>query len=442
MELHGWGRFPRVSAELFEPASVDLLRQWLQATPTARSIPRGNGRSYGDSALAASTISSRFLDSFVGLDSDAATVHCGAGVTLGEVLDLCQPAGWLLPVLPGTRFVSIGGAIAADIHGKNHHLDGSFCDHIKSFSLMLASGEVLRCSPEENSELFRATCGGMGLTGVILDAVLGLERVPSDTIIRQTLVARNLQHCLELLEANSSYKYSVAWVDCLARGAALGRGVVHLGQHGDATSDAAKSRILGRLAVPFSTPALLLNRFSMSAFNGSYYHLKNLSKSASPVSSDAYFFPLDNIRHWNRLYGRRGFLQYQFVLPLDATGAGLRQVLQKVSDAGKGSFFSVLKRFGAANENLLSFPRSGFTLTLDFKYEESLFPLLDELDAIVIAHGGRHYLAKDARLPAEVFRAGYPDWERFAAIKESVDPQGCFASYQSQRLGLTRGSLS
>ena len=464
MELHGWGRYPRVTAEILEPVNSDSLRHLLPAQDRSSGlIARGAGRSYGDSALAATVVSSRFLDNFIAVDESNNAVHCGAGVTLDAILKIAIPRGWFLPVLPGTKFVSIGGAIAADIHGKNHHRDGSFCDHLVRFNLALASGEVVSCSKQENAELFHATCGGMGLTGVILDAELTFEKVSSVSIKRESLVASNLNNCIELLEANESSKYSVAWVDCLARNEALGRAIVHLGEHdddsdmggdmsggksggeragGENSADikpktlACKSR--RGISVPFNTPALLLNRFTMSLFNSAYFHLKQRQSQCSTINYDAYFFPLDNIGNWNRLYGGKGFLQYQFVLPLETAARGMADILERVSATGKGSFLAVLKKFGGANANLLSFPHAGYTLTLDFKREKSLLPLLDELDRIVIANSGRHYLAKDARMSEDVFKAGYPGWEAFAAIKNRVDPEGLFASRQSDRLGLTQ----
>lgn len=436
MEVSGWGRFPKASAEILEPVDSLSLKKLLLAQKKSDSlICRGAGKSYGDSALADRIILSRFLDNFLALDEDAGTIRCGAGVSLEAILKLCITRGWFPKVVPGTKFVSVGGAIAADVHGKNHHGDGSFCDHVQNFSLMLASGEIVTCSALENSELFHATCGGMGLTGIIIDATILLEKISSTSITQQSLVADNLKQCFELLEDNNESKYSVAWLDCLARGDKLGRSLVFLGEHGKEGELSYKSR--RGPGVPFSTPALLLNKFTMSAFNQAYFSLKKKAKAETTTNYDSYFFPLDNIGNWNRLYGSKGFLQYQFVIPTDAALEGIEQVLKKVSDAGKGSFLSVIKKLGAQNKNLLSFPKPGYTLALDFKREKSLFPLLDELDTIVSDHGGRLYLAKDARMSEAVFKAGYPDWEKFLQIKDRVDPSGTFASLQSSRLGLS-----
>ncbi len=438
MELAGWGQYPRHDADVLEPANGDQLQQILAEAKAMPIVARGSGRSYGDSALAGQVISSRLLDNFIAFDKDKLTLRCAAGVTLGEILEVIVPHGAFLPVLPGTRHVSVGGAIAADIHGKNHHGKGSFSAHIESLRLCLANGEIKQCSRTRNKSLFAATCGGMGLTGIIVDATLKLSPVNNNQMINQTLPATDLEHCLSLLQDNAASEYVVAWVDCLASGAQLGRGVVFVGEHAPAEDSRRPGKATGRpLTVPFNTPAFLLNRQSMTLFNGAYYKLHNKRRDSDLVHYQRYFFPLDRISHWNRLYGKPGFLQYQLVLPEASAAAGIREILGRVARAGKGSFLAVLKQFGAANDNYLSFPMAGLTLTLDFKKEASILPLLNELDEIVLAHQGRLYLAKDARMSAETFQAGYPRWLEFMRVKKQVDPDNRFASLQSDRLGLT-----
>ena len=398
-------------------------------------IVRGGGRSYGDSALADTVLSSRFLDSFIEFAADTGSIRCGAGVSMAALLDVAIPQGYFVPVLPGTKYVSVGGAIAADIHGKNHHKDGSFCNHVSSLSLLLSSGELIQCSRDENNEAFAATCGGMGLTGIIVDATLTLEKVPSVSIRRNSILAENLEDCMDLIDKHGDSKHSVAWVDCLARGDSLGRSILHLADYCEKGIQEPKSRIA--LSIPFTTPGFLLNRFSTKLLNNTIYAMRKHRRNISTVNYDAYFFPLDNIRNWNRLYGGKGFLQYQFVIPYDSARKGIREVLEIVSESAKGSFISVLKKFGDANKNLLSFPTSGYTLTVDFKNEPSVFPLLTKLDEIVLAHGGRLYLAKDSRMSEDVFKTAYPNWERFVEVKKTLDPSNTFASHQSARLGLT-----
>ena len=439
MRLSGWGRYPSAEASILAPRDAGSIKRILQNVVGPRIIPRGAGRSYGDSALATKVLSSRYLNHFITLDTDALTIRTGAGATLAEILRLCVPLGLFLPVLSGTKYVSLGGAIAADIHGKNHHVDGSFCDHIDSFTLLLPNGGTIVCSQTENADLFRATCGGMGLTGIILDAAISLKKVPSAFIEALSVPAANLEESLALLQHYNKNQYVVAWIDCLAKGSALGRGIIHLGSHSETGELEHKRK--RRLSVPFTTPGFLLNRYAIGGFNQLYYARHRLTRSVKSVYYDDYFFPLDRINGWNRLYGAAGFLQYQFVLPDYSAEAGLRETLNTVSLAGKGSFLAVLKRFGPANANLLSFPKEGVTLTLDFKYEPDLLPLLDRLDEIVLAAGGRHYLAKDARMSAAAFRHGYPRWHQFKAIKDQIDPNGILGSLQSERLGLTKPGL-
>lgn len=435
MLIHGWGRYPVVDGRLSEPTSVEGLQVLLEGDSAAFCIPRGSGLSYGDSALAGAVISSRGISPTCELDSAGGILRCSSSLTLREILREIVPRGWFLPVLPGTAGVSIGGAIAADIHGKNHHIDGSFCEHVRELTLMLADGEVVRFGPAQRPGLFQATCGGMGLTGIILEAELQLAPITSSMMMGSSLPAADLAECFALLEAHEQARYSVAWLDCLARGSRMGRGVVYLAEH--ETGGELRYRSRQALGIPFAAPGMLLNRYSLSWFNSAYFRWQRFQAGSHSLDHDAYFFPLDRIRNWNLLYGRAGLLQYQFVLPADAAREGIGKVLHRASDAGKGSFLSVLKKMGPANGNLLSFPADGYTLALDFRREASLFPLLDQLDAIVLDHGGRIYLAKDARMSETVFKAGYPDWERFLAIKEHVDPAMRFRSTQSDRIGLT-----
>ncbi len=451
----GWGRFPVTQARLFTPAShAALLSNTLP--PDFVGIARGQGRSYGDSALADQLLQTSRLDALLALDETEGLLHCAAGVTLAVLLRLLVPRGWFLPVVPGTAQVSVGGAIASDVHGKNHHRSGCFSEHIVSFVLMDAGGQTHNCSRSENSALFHASCGGMGLTGIITSAVLKLQRITSPMIRQQTLQADDLEQTFHLITARSDSTYSVAWLDCMATGRSLGRSLLFLGEHVDADDTAVplpgvnkppgdKKRPAGAeqwdnrlFDMPFTTPAMLLNRYSMRTFNAAYYHMSARRSRGSEqyMPWQGFFFPLDRIGHWHRLYGRRGFLQYQFVLPETTALEGMRDILERVTAAGKGSFLSVLKRLGPANNNLLSFPMAGYTLALDFRYQPDLLPLLEELDKRVLHFGGRLYLAKDARMDKAVFRASYPDWQAFVALRESSGANTRFNSLQSQRLGL------
>ncbi len=353
---------------------------------------------------------------------------------MAELLGVFVPRGWFLPITPGTKFVSIGGAIASDVHGKNHHLHGCFSECVDSIQLLLADGSQMQCSRSERPELFHASCGGMGLTGLIVAATLRLLRIDSAYIEQTTYKATNLEEALALFEAHSTSTYSVAWIDCLARGAALGRSLLMLGEH--ARDDQLALPAKSKLSVPLDMPSFLLNRFSVQVFNELYYQRIRQHESKQRVSYESFFYPLDGLQQWNRLYGKQGFVQYQFVIPKAAGLQGMRAILERISASHRGSFLAVLKVFGASNDNLLSFPMDGYTLALDFKMEAGLLALLEELDRMVLAYGGRLYLAKDARMSEATFKQSQPNWQQFQEIRAQYGALGKFASLQSRRLGL------
>ncbi|NPA72992.1 MAG: FAD-binding oxidoreductase, partial [Gammaproteobacteria bacterium] len=367
---------------------------------------------------------------------------CSAGLAFADLLKTFVPKGWFLPVTPGTQFVTVGGAIASDVHGKNHHLDGSFSQHLTQLKLVIASGETLTCSQTENRLLFLATCGGMGLTGVIVEASFKLIPIESAYVSETTHKTANLAETLALFEHHEQATYSVAWIDCLATGDQLGRSLLMLGEHTpkDAldteTENLLKPANPSRFNVPFSMPNSLLNPYSIKAFNALYYHKTRQKQSQRQVHYAPYFYPLDSIQNWNRLYGKKGFTQYQFVLPKTAGLEGMTHILKTISDSKRGSFLAVLKAFGKGNDNYLSFPMEGYTLALDFKMDSSLLAFLDQLDEIVLSYGGRLYLAKDARMSEATFKQSYPNWEAFQEVRASVEAIGHFSSLQSQRLGL------
>lgn len=434
MKVTGWGKFPVVESRVMTPSSPAAVKQLLAGEGDFCGIPRGMGRSYGDSSLAPQQLSTRQLDHFLSFDNSNGTLRCGAGVSLAEILRYFVPQGWFLPVTPGTKFVSVGGAIASDVHGKNHHVDGSFSDHVSSFRLALPNGQVVNCSAEQSPELFRATCGGMGLTGVILDASIRLIPIDSAMITQTTIKAANLAEILQLFDDYESATYSVAWIDCLAKGDSLGRSLLTVGEHAaQGELHPGKSALL---SIPVDLPGALLNRYSIKAFNTLYFNRVRNRESTNTVHYEPFFYPLDGIHNWNRMYGKNGFTQYQFVLPKSAGLEGMRSILQRISDSNRGSFLAVLKAFGKGNNNYLSFPMEGYTLALDFKIDRGLFPLLDELDDIVLSYGGRIYLAKDVRLNEARFKACYPQWEAFNMVRQQYGADKVFNSLQSERLGL------
>ena len=430
--LHGWGRYPLCESRVRMPASHAELRAALGAADGQPMIARGLGRSYGDSSLAPTVFSSLSRGMLLEFDTERGLLRCEAGASLADILAVIVPRGWFLPVTPGTRFVTAGGAVASDVHGKNHHVDGCFSAHVTELELMLADGSVVHCAADRNPELFHATCGGMGLTGIILSVQLRLRKIESALIAQHTFKARSLQHAFELFEQESAATYSVAWIDCVASGRQLGRSLLMTGEH--AGPGALAPATARPIAVPADLPAWLLNRRTVGAFNSLYFHLPRTADAL--VHYEKFFYPLDRLLQWNRLYGRNGFLQYQFVLPLEAGAAGMQKILSRISASGRGSFLAVLKRLGARNANFLSFPMAGYTLALDFKMEDGVLDLMNELDAMVSGQGGRLYLAKDSRMSAQTFRRGYPDWEKLQEARANHGAAGRFASLQSERIRL------
>ena len=429
--LEGWGRHPGHDAQVSTPAHIDAIRPLLAQGQT---LARGMGRSYGDSALADHVISMRQWDRFIAFDPEQGILTCEAGVTLDDILRVMVPQGWFLSVTPGTRYVSVGGAIASDVHGKNHHRDGCFSHYLLDMDVLCGDGEIRTCSTHTHADLFHATCGGMGLTGIILRARLRLRPIRSAWMREITLRARTLDEALELFERYADATYSVAWIDCLARGTGLGRSLVMLGEH--AEFGTRRAAVDSRLSIPCSLPGSLLNTQTIRAFNALYFRRVPKDVQERQVHYAPYFYPLDGIQHWNRLYGRRGFLQYQCVLPRASAREGLTQLLSLIAESGRGSFLAVLKAMGPANANLLSFPLDGYTLALDFRYDRALPSLFHTLDCCVRDHAGRLYLTKDAHMSPALFRAGYPAWEQFQEIRARYGALGRFESLQSRRLGL------
>ncbi len=459
--LSNWGNYPRIDAEVLSFSSDEEAAAHLPGSPSL--IPRGLGRCYGDSALASRVLRTRGSRRILELDTDEGTVTCEAGISLGELLDVLVPQGWFLPVVPGTKHVTVGGAIASDIHGKNHHRGGTFSRHVLWLDLLTPDGvvqrltpdgSVRRLSPADDGELFAATAGGMGLTGIILRAKVRLQPIESAFIRNETLVAEDLNAAMALFQESAGWTYSVAWIDCQARGRKLGRSILFRGEHaepGELTgaraaaplraAAAAPLQVKGKptLRIPFFLPSWTLNTLSIRAFNALYYRKQAWSRGESLVDYNSFFFPLDGVGDWNRIYGCRGFLQYQFVLPLNESEAGVAAILQRIAASGLGSFLAVLKLMGKEREagrEMLSFPLEGYTLALDFPASPRAFSLCQDLDRLVLRHGGRLYLTKDARMGREMLDEGYGEAHRFREVRRQVDPTGALASLQSKRLEL------
>lgn len=436
--VSGWGRFPVVDSEVLRPRSFEAVGA--AVADVTGSVARGNGRAYGDAAIGAvRTIAVTGFDRVRSFDPATGRIRLEAGVLLSDLIDTFGPRGFLPFVVPGTRFVSVGGAIAADVHGKNHHGEGGFGRYVDSILLRTGQGETIEVSREQNSDAFFATVGGMGLTGVILEAAMRLRPVETGWIRERVISASDLDAAMRALEASDAATYSVAWIDCVARGRDLGRSLIYLGEHArtDELAQGADRFPVGKnpgLAVPIDLPSMTLNRYSIRAFNELYYRMgARRAGGDHVVSLYPYFFPLDSLKDWNRIYGRRGFLQHQCVIPERGARDVLGDILDRVSKRGDASFLAVLKKLGQG-DGLLSFPLPGYTLALDFPVKGDILNFLDEIDRLVVAAGGRLYLAKDARQSRATFEAGYPALPRFNAIRKSLDPAKNIRSKLSQRL--------
>jgi len=447
--LSGWGRTAWTVADVVHATEASDIREALTLSGPRGVIPRGLGRSYGAAAQNAGGLvvevtsknDAQGLDMV--LDPGTGILEVASSVSIDDVLRMCVPRGWFIPVTPGTRFVTIGGAIASDVHGKNHHFDGSFGQHVQSLSVMLSSGEIVELSPINNPEWFWATVGGMGLTGIILRATIAMLPIQSAHVKVET---ERLPHFDAVCDAMASdgaddnYRYSVCWIDLLATGSSMGRGVLTRGDH------AAASEVKGNeplaynpkltVSAPGWVPNGLLNKWSIKAFNEAWYRKAPSNRHVGIESIPAFFHPLDGVNRWNRLYGSQGFIQYQFIVPLDRTDV-LRKVIETFSGAGVASFLAVLKRMGPQNLAPMSFPTEGWTLTLDMAAGiKGLAQLLSDVDALVLDAGGRHYLAKDSHVSPSAVRRGYPRLEEWKHIRSQMDPSAMWCSDLSRRLGL------
>lgn len=416
--VSSWGRLTRRPHEwvaLSDRATVHAAIAGRKST----GLPYGNGRSYGDVCLNGDgeLWAMRGLDRFIAFDNETGSVACEAGVLLKEIIDLVLPHGWFLPVVPGTQFVTVGGAIANDVHGKSHHRQGSFGDHVLRMVLARTDGQVIECSPDENEPWFRATVGGMGLTGVITSAMLRLRRVVGPWLDTETVPFKTLDAFFDLSdESAADWEHTVAWLDCVG-GRSGARGVYFRGNHAARTDVicAPKPRTF-----PVTPPLSLINGLSLRLFNFAYYRMNNIRAGLSEQHYLPFFFPLDNLLEWNRIYGPRGFYQYQCVVPPQTQREAVRELTARISKAAMGSFLAVLKTFGdRPAPGMVSFPMPGTTLALDFpNLGKSTLKLFNELNAIVAEAGGRLYSAKDACMPSELFEKGYPRLAEFTTFRD------------------------
>ena len=420
--LHSWGRYPDIAQNsnscYWRNDLAGLLKDVVSRYQT--TLPYGNGRSYGDSCLATTdqVIATSNLNRFLRADWINGIIVAEAGVTLAELLAIAIPKGWFLSVTPGTQFATVGGAIANDVHGKNHHLKGTFGNHLRSFGLIRSDKGYMHCSPSENVEMFAATVGGLGLTGIITFAEIQLTPIKTSLIDSHVVRFDNLKEFFTLsFELDHKHEYSVAWIDCLASGSNAGRGVYIVGDH--AQYGTLTTQHSSKLNVPLTPPISLINNYSLRAFNEVYWrsHPKNTKRQRE--SYESFFYPLDRILNWNRIYGRGGFQQYQCVIPDENAETAVADLLKTIASHGQGSFLAVLKRCGdIQSPGLMSFPLPGTSLALDFPQNSNIDALFNRLDEIVRAAGGRLYPAKDAHMKGTDFRTAYPEWERLELLRD------------------------
>ncbi|BEV06376.1 MULTISPECIES: FAD-binding oxidoreductase [Chryseobacterium] len=401
-KVTNWGNFPIVEKEMRSDDSFRKIKEFVLNHNEV--IARGNGRCYGDSSLGEHIFSTKKLNKFISFDRLNGIIECESGVLLSDVLEIAVPQGYFLYVTPGTKFVSVGGAIASDVHGKNHHAEGCFSEYVIEFKLMIENGDIINCSREENSDKFWATIGGMGLTGIILTAKFKLKNIESAYIRQESIKAENLDEIFNLFEESESWTYTVAWIDCLQKGKNIGRSILMRGEHAfqHELPQKFKEKPL-RLkkkfepTVPFYFPGFVLNALTVKIFNYLYYKKQSKKEVKNFIDYETFFYPLDFVHDWNKIYGKSGFIQYQMMIPKESGKEGMKKILETIANSGNGSFLAVLKLYGKENpEAYNSFPFEGYSLALDFKVNSKLKKLIDQLDDIVEQYNGKIYLTKDS----------------------------------------------
>ncbi len=397
-----WGLYPSIKSNVVSPTTILEFQEAILSNEEV--IARGNGRCYGDASLQNTIISTSKWNKFIDFDREHGIIEVESGVLLSDILEVSIPAGYFISVTPGTKFITVGGAIASDVHGKNHHIDGCFSDHLIHFDLMIENGDILHCSRNENTDLFWATIGGMGLTGIVISAKFMLKKIESVYIRNEAIQAKNLDEIFELFESSESWTYNVAWLDCLQKGNSLGKSIMLRGEHatlGELPQKFKKNPLKIKkklnLNIPFFFPNFALNPLSIKIFNWLYFNKQGKKHLKNYVDYETFFYPLDAVHNWNRIYGKNGFIQYQFVIPKETGKEGMRKILETIAASGNGSFLVVLKLFGDNNPKAYnSFPMKGYTLALDFKVNNKLEKLIASLDKIVMDYGGHIYRTKDA----------------------------------------------
>lgn len=425
--LSSWGNYQKIKSRLHFISSKNIPI----SLKGKDYIVFANGRSYGDCALNDNTLLTNKLNSILSFDIQNGIIQCQSGVLLADIIKKIVPKKWFLPVTPGTKYITIGGAVAADVHGKNHHMAGCFSNFVISLQLALPDGFILTCSKIENPALFRATCGGMGLTGIIVAVTFQLIPIKSTLIEQKTIATTNLKDTFEIFEEHKGATYLVTWIDGLSKKKNLGKGLSFVGEH--AKDDYLDITFPEKINIPKLFPSFILNPISIKIYN-LYYYKKQKNKSGK-VALNEFFYPLDSISNWNRIYGKKGFVQYQVVIPKVNGYQGILRVLQEVEKSQHVSYLIILKLLGKGNDNLLSFPLEGYTIAMDFKVKKGLWSFLDSLDSVVSEYNGRAYLAKDGRMSKMFFEKGYPELDSFKKVRKQYNLER-LQSLQSKRLGL------
>ncbi|WP_032516607.1 MULTISPECIES: FAD-binding oxidoreductase [Prochlorococcus] len=437
--ISGWGLYPRIQANIIKPKTIKELRD---AILSNSFIARGNGRSYGDSAINQfNTIEMTEFNRFLHFNEKEGLVIAQAGILLKDIIETFLPKGWFPPVTPGTKYVTLGGMVAANVHGKNHYKSGTFSKYIKWIEIIDHNGEIIKCSRKKNSELFLWTIGGMGLTGIILNVAFYLKRIKTAWINQSKLVSKNINQTFEFFESNIDSSYSVAWIDCYAKGLNIGRSVLMLGEHAELDDINSYKKLSPfktfkkrKLSIPFFFPSFVLSNFSVKIFNSLNFIVSKISRRKAIVDWDTFFYPLDKILNWNKIYGSKGFAQFQCVIPLSVSKKAITEMLNLISNSKSSSFLAVLKRFGQ-DESHFSFPMEGYSLSLDFPINKENLLLINSLDEITIKYDGRFYLVKDSRMKKKTFESSDLRIKNFKAFRED-NLSKKFRSCQTDRLGL------
>ena len=432
--MNGWGRYGEYRTKLYKPKDINSVKRKLKRSSVETFICRGLGRSYGDSSINSKIINLTNIKKRFQISKEKREIMCTSNFSIKELLPILLKENFFFNVTSGTQYVTIGGAIASDIHGKNHHRDGSFCDYVTEIKILLANGKIIKCSKKKNQKLFFSTCGGMGLTGIILSAKIQLLKIPSKFIKETIIKSNSLKETINYFKKYNHKKYIVSWLDTNEKNDKLGRGIIYIGEHiKHKNKDFLKHRSIN---LSFNFPSFLLNNFFLKILS-KFYFFKNLRFKERIVEIKKYFYPLDNIKNWNKVYGKRGFVQVQILVSNNNLIKNLTKILLFFQQKNQVSFVSTLKKMGKKNKNLLSFPAEGYTITFDIKNNKNLKTFYMELEKILIKMNAKIYLTKDILMTQDYFEKTYTNINKFIQFKKIYDPKFKFSSYQSKRLGIT-----